>query len=93
MCAIANSNSKCTEHEEQLLLLGLNYKISPTKFPIVKYIGSTEKLCQELESKKNPEEIEKAARIRNIMIKHLRIGYKLKLKSNLTKVQGKPCQQ
>ena len=48
-------------------------------------MASTESFCQELENDKGMKSKEKAQRIRNIMVKHLRKGCQLKLKSNLEK--------
>ena len=44
-----NSGSPISENDENLFSLGLNFRIAPTKFPLVEYISSTEKLCQQME--------------------------------------------
>ena len=80
-----NSGEHITKEEEDLLSLGLNFNIAPTRFPIMEYMASTESFCQELENNKGMESKEKAQRIRNIMVKHLRKGCQMKLKSNLDK--------
>ena len=80
-----NSGSPISENDENLFSLGLNFRIAPTKFPLVEYISSTEKLCQQMEKSKIKEDKVKAQKIRNIVMNHLRRGCRFKLKSNLTK--------
>jgi len=63
-----NSKKKLTTHQEKLLELGLNFAVTPKKFPLLEYIAAAEDLCMSLEEYGDDESVEKAQRIRNIMI-------------------------
>ena len=52
-------------------------------------MAATEDLCQNLEKKGDAESIEKARMIRNKVFLHLKKGYKMVIKKNLTAVQIK----
>ena len=41
-----NSSRKLTDKEIELLSLGLNFGLTPKKFPLVEYITATEVLCK-----------------------------------------------
>ena len=45
-----NSSRVLTEKEIELLSLGLNFGMTPKKFPLVEYITATEVLCKSLEA-------------------------------------------
>ena len=80
-----NSSRKLTEKEIELLSLGLNFGLTPKKFPLVEYITATEVLCKSLEDTGVDEDIENAQKIRNLLLSHIREGFKMKIKSNLSK--------
>ena len=80
-----NSSKKLTEEQMELLGLGLNFGLAPRKFPLVEYVTATEALCQRLEECGDAESVEKARAIRNEVFTHLKRGYKLNLKSTLSK--------
>ena len=44
-----NSKKKLTSHQEKLLELGLNFAVTPKKFPLLEYIAAAEDLCLSLE--------------------------------------------
>ena len=73
-----------SEKEIELLSLGLKCGLTPKKFPLVEYISATEMLCKSLEQTDQPDAIEKAQAIRNFMLSHIRKGFKLTIKSNLS---------
>ena len=81
------SSKKLTEEQLELLSLGLNFGIAPRRFPLVEYVTATELLCQRLEEAGDDESQEKARMIRNEVFLHLKRGYKMKLKSNLSPEQ------
>jgi len=58
----------------QFVLLG--------KFPLLEYIAAAEDLCQSLEGFGDDESIEKAQKIRNVMIDHIKKGVGIKMKEN-----------
>ena len=78
-----NSSKKLSEEQIHLLSLGLNFGITPKKFPLAEYVQATELLCQRLEEGDDDESVEKARAIRNEVFGHLKRSYKLKIKSNL----------
>ena len=79
-----NSSKKLTTNQEKLLELGLNFAVTPKKFPLIEYIAAAEDLCQSLEERGDDESMEKAQKIRNIMIDHIRKGVGMKIKDNLS---------
>ena len=81
-----NSSRVLSEKEIELLSLGLKFGLTPKKFPLVEYISATEMLCKSLEQTDQPDAIEKAQAIRNLMLSHIRNGYlkKMTIKSNLS---------
>ena len=62
---VSNNSSKHLE-------LGLNFSITPNKFPLLEYIAAAEDLCQSLEGFGDDESLEKAQKIRNVMIDHIK---------------------
>ena len=60
---------------------------------MVEYVTATEDLCQKLEKIGNDESLEKARLIRNEVFLHLKRGYKMVIKSNLTAAQRKVLQE
>ena len=79
-----NSSKKLTTNQEKLLELGLNFAVTPKKFPLIEYIAAAEDLCQFLEERGDDESMEKAQKFRNIMIDHIRKGVGMKIKDNLS---------
>ena len=79
-----NSSRVLTEKEIELLSLGLNFGMTPKKFPLVEYITATEMLCKSLEETGEPDAIEKAQAIWNLLLSHIRKGFKMTIKSNLS---------
>ena len=69
-----------TADQEKLLELGLNFSITPRKFPLLEYIAAAEDLCQSLEGFGDDEWIEKEQKIRNVMIDHINKGVGMKMK-------------
>ena len=69
-----NSSKKLTEEQLEVLALGLNFGITPKKFPLVEYIQAAELLCQKLEEGEDTESVEKARSIRNVVFQHLKKG-------------------
>ena len=67
-----------------MLKLGLNFGITPKRFPLIEYITATEKLCQSLEEHEMAEDVEKAQRIRNTVVQELRKSFKMTIRSNLS---------
>ena len=82
-----NSSRKFTEEQLEVLALGLNFGITPKKFPLVEYIQAAELLCQRLQEVGDADSVEKATSIRNVVFQHLKQGYKMKIKANLTRRQ------
>jgi len=66
-----NSSKALTAKQEKLLELGLNFAVTPKKFPLVEYIAATENLCQSLEELGDDESMEKAQKIRNMVLNHI----------------------
>ena len=64
--------------------LGLNFAITPKKFPLLEYIAAAEDLCMSLEGYGDEESVVKAQKIRNIMISHIKKGVGMKVKENLS---------
>ena len=58
-----NSSKKLTADQEKLLELGLNFSITPRKFPLLEYIAAAEDLCQSLEGFGDDESIDQAQKI------------------------------
>ena len=58
-----NSTKKLSSDQEKLLELGLNFAITPRKFPLLEYIAAAEDLCMSLEEYGDDESVEKAQRI------------------------------
>jgi len=82
---IYNNSSKLLSPKQQKVLeLGLNFAITPKKFPLLEYIAATENLCQALEEYGDDESVEKAQKIRNITINHIRKGIGMKIRNNLS---------
>ena len=82
---IYNNSSKLLSPKQQKVLeLGLNFAITPKKFPLIEYIAATENLCQALEEYGDDESVEKAQKIRNITINHIRKGIGMKIRNNLS---------
>jgi len=79
-----NSKKKLTTHQEKLLELGLNFAVTPKKFPLLEYIAAAEDLCMSLEGYGDEESVVKAQKIRNIMISHIKKGIGMKVKENLS---------
>ena len=69
-----NSNKVLSEKQLRILELGLNFAITPKKFPLIEYIAATESLRQSLEEYGDDESMEKAQTIRNIVLNHIRKG-------------------
>ena len=79
-----NSSKKLSPKQEKLLELGLSFAITPKKFPLLEYIAATENLCKSLEDCEDDESMEKAQKIRNIVIHHMKKGMGMKIKENLS---------
>ena len=79
-----NSSKELSPKQKKILELGLNFAITPKKFPLLEYIAATENLCQSLEECGDDESIEKAQTIRNIVLNHIRKGVGMKIKGNLS---------
>ena len=75
-----NSSKKLTSNQEKLLELGLNFAVTPKKFPLLEYIAAAEDLCMSLEEYGDDESVEKAQRIRSIMISHVKKGVGMRIK-------------
>jgi hypothetical protein len=84
-----NSSKKLTSDQEILLELGLNFTLTPKKFPLLEYIAAAEDLCMSLEEYGDDESVEKAQRIRNILISHVKKGVGMKIKENLSSDEKK----
>ena len=80
-----NSKRVFNQREMDLLSFGLNFGITPKKFPLIEYIAATVKLCQSLEEIGDPDSMARAQGIRNLVSGELRKGYDMKIKSNLSK--------
>ena len=57
-----------TSKQQIVLELGLNFAITPPKFPFLEYIAATEKLCQAVEEHGDDKSILKGQMIRNIAL-------------------------
>jgi len=79
-----NSSRKLMDKEIELLSLGLNFGLTPKKFPLVEYITATEVLCKSLEDTGVDEDIENAQKIRNLLLSHIRKGFQMRIKNNLS---------
>ena len=55
-----NSSKILTREQKKLLELGLNFSVTPNKFPLIEYIAAAENLCQSLEELQDDESLEKA---------------------------------
>ena len=88
-----NSNQIFNQREIDLRSLGLNFGITPKKFPLIEYIAATEKLCQSLEEIGDPASMASAQGIRNLVSGELRKGYDMKIKSNLSKEEREILKQ
>jgi hypothetical protein len=66
-----NSIRDISDHEYALLARGLNFSITPKKFPFMEYISSTESLCQKWEMEQSDEALSKTQKLRHIILKHL----------------------
>ena len=75
------SSRVLSEKEIELLSLGCNFGTTPKKFPLVEYITATEMLCKSLEETGEPDAIEKAQAIRNLLLSHIQKGYKMTIKA------------
>ena len=84
-----NSSKKLTEEQLGLLSLGLNFGITPRKFPLLEYVTAAEVLCKKLEDIGDADSMEKARYVRNEVFIHLKRSYKMKIRSNLTPAQRK----
>ena len=84
-----NSSKKLTEEQLELLSLGLNFGITPRKFPLLEYVTAAEVLCKKLEDIGDADSMEKARYVRNEVFIHLKRSYKMKIRSNLTPAQRK----
>ena len=67
-----NSSRKLSEEQLQLLSLGLNFGLTPKRFPLAEYVQATELLCQRLEAGDEEESVQKARAIRNEVFNHLK---------------------
>ena len=54
-----NSSKELSEEQIQLLSLGLNFGLTPRKFPLAEYVQATELLCQKLEEGDDDESVER----------------------------------
>ena len=63
-----NSSKELSPKQHRVLELGLNFAITPKKFPLLKYIAATENICQALEQYGDDESVVKAQTIRNICL-------------------------
>jgi hypothetical protein len=79
-----NRSKQLSAKHEKLLELGLNFSITPNKFPLLEDIADAEDLCQLLEGCGDDKSLVKAQIIRNMMIDHIRKGVGMKIKDNLT---------
>ena len=79
-----NSSKELSPKQQKILELGLNFAITPKKFPLLEYITAAENLCQSLEECGDDGLIEKAQTIRNIVLNHIRKGVGMKIKDNLS---------
>jgi len=55
-----NSKKKLTTQKEKLLEFGLNFAVTPKKFPLLEYIAAAEDLCMSLEGYGDEESVVKA---------------------------------
>ena len=55
----------------------------PRKFPLVEYITATEMLYKSLEKTGEPDAIEKAQPVRNLLLSHSWKGFKMTIKNNI----------
>jgi len=86
---VVYNNSSMTEEQLELLSLGLNFGITPKKFPLLEYVTAAEVLCKKLEDIGDADSMEKARYVRNEVFIHLKRSYKMKIRSNLTPAQRK----
>ena len=84
-----NSSKELSPKQHRVLELGLNFAITPKKFPLLEYIAATENLCQALEQYGDDESVMTAQTIRNIAINHIRKGVGMKIKDNLSSNDAK----
>ena len=84
-----NSSKELSPKQHRVLELGLNFAITPKKFPLLEYIAATENFCQALEQYGDDESVMKAQTIRNIAINHIRKGVGMKIKDNLSSNDAK----
>ena len=75
-----DSSKKLTQEQMDLLALGLNFGLTPRKFPLLEYLTAMEDLCQKLEKIGDVESVEKARMIRNEVFLNLKRGYKMVIK-------------
>ena len=71
---VYNNNSTSlllSEKEIELLSLGLNFRMMPKMFPFMEYITATEMLCKSLEETGEPDAIEQAQAIWNLLLSHI----------------------
>ena len=85
-----DSSKKLTTSQEKLLELGLNFAVTPNTLPLIEFIAIAVDLCQSLEEYGDDESVEKAQKIRNIMIDHIRKGVGMNIKDNLSADEKKP---
>jgi len=71
----------------------LSIAITPKRFPLLEYIAATENLCKSLEDCEYNESMEKAQKIRNIVIHHMKKGLGMKIKENLSSDDKKLIQK
>ena len=88
-CIYNNSSKILTEEQKKFLKLGLNFSVTPNKFPLIEYIAAAENLCQSLEELQDDESLEKTQKIRNLLIDHVRKGVRMKIKDNLSAKEKK----
>ena len=62
-----NSSKQLTKEQLEVLSLGLNFGVTPKKFPLVEYVQAAELLCQRLEEVGDSESVEKARSVRNLV--------------------------
>ena len=79
-----NSSRMLTEEQLEVLALGLKFGITPKRFPLVEYVQAAELLCQRLQEVGDADSMQKARSIRNVVFQHLKKGYKMRIKANLT---------
>jgi hypothetical protein len=76
---VYNNSSKClNDAQMKLLSLGLNFSITPNRFPLVEYITAAETLCRRMEETKEEDSVEKAKMIRHLVLDELKKSYHMK---------------